>query len=155
VRYLDSFERVITRILGLEIKREVLHGELSQPSQIVLPAIAATGGMALPAAIYAALNWSDPVTLQGWAIPTATDIAFALGVLSLLGGRVPGGLKVFLLTVAILDDLGAIVVIAIFYSADLSAASFSTAAAALVALLALNRAGVRRIAPYLLLGLVL
>ncbi len=142
-------------LVGLELKREAQEGELSRPAQIALPAVAALGGMAVPAAIHAALNWGDPVTLQGWAIPTATDIAFALGVLSLLGERVPTGLKVFLLTLAILDDLGAIVIIAIFYSADLSGASLGVAACALAALALLRWRGVRGIAPYLLVGLVL
>ena len=142
-------------LVGLELKREAQEGELSQPAQIALPAIAALGGMAVPAAIYAALNWGDPVMLRGWAIPAATDIAFALGVLSLLGERVPTGLKVFLLTLAILDDLGAIVIIAIFYSADLSGASLAAAAGALAALALLKWRGVRGIAPYLLVGLVL
>jgi NhaA family Na+:H+ antiporter len=151
----DGLMAVFFFLVGLEIKREVLEGELSQRSQIVLPAIAAVGGMAVPAAIYAALNWGDPVALQGWAIPAATDIAFALGVLSLLGERVPNGLKVFLLTLAILDDLGAIVIIALFYSGNLSGVSLTVAAAALLALLALNRSGVQRITPYLLIGLVL
>jgi NhaA family Na+:H+ antiporter len=151
----DGLMAVFFFLVGLEIKREVLEGELSQPSQIALPAIAAAGGMAVPAAIYAALNWGDPVAIEGWAIPAATDIAFALGVLSLLGERVPSALKVFLLTIAILDDLGAIVIIALFYSGSLSVESLMVAAAALAALFALNRAGVPRIAPYLLVGLVL
>ncbi len=142
-------------LVGLELKREAQEGELSRLAQVALPALAALGGMAAPAAIYAALNWDDPVTLQGWAIPAATDIAFALGVLSLLGERVPAGLKVFLLTLAILDDLGAIVIIAIFYSADLSASSLAVAAGALGVLGFLNWRGVRGIAPYLLVGLVL
>lgn len=151
----DGLMAVFFFLVGLEIKREVLEGELSQRSQIVLPAIAAVGGMAVPAAIYAALNWGDPVALQGWAIPAATDIAFALGVLSLLGDRVPNGLKVFLLTLAILDDLGAIVIIALFYSGNLSIAMLVVAAAALLVLFALNRGGVRDVTPYLLVGLVL
>ena len=142
-------------LVGLELKREAVEGELSRPAQIALPAVAALGGMAAPAAIYAALNWNDPVTLQGWAIPAATDIAFALGVLSLLGARVPTGLKLFLLTLAILDDLGAIVIIAIFYSADLSGASLALAAGALAALALLSWRRVQGIAPYLLVGLVL
>jgi NhaA family Na+:H+ antiporter len=151
----DGLMAVFFFLVGLEIKREVLEGELSQPSQIALPAVAAVGGMAVPAAIYAAFNWGDPVAIDGWAIPAATDIAFALGVLSLLGERVPNALKVFLLTLAILDDLGAIVIIALFYSGNLSLESLAVAAAALAALFALNRAGVSRIAPYLLVGLVL
>jgi NhaA family Na+:H+ antiporter len=151
----DGLMAVFFFLVGLEIKREVLEGELSQRSQIALPAIAAVGGMAVPAAIYAALTWNDPVALQGWAIPAATDIAFALGVLSLLGSRVPPGLKMFLLTLAILDDLGAIVIIALFYSDNLSTPSLAVAGAALVALAALNRTGVPRVAPYLAVGLVL
>jgi len=151
----DGLMAVFFFLVGLELKREAQEGELSRPSQVALPAVAAAGGMAAPAAIYAALNWNDPVTLHGWAIPAATDIAFALGVLSLLGPRVPGSLKVFLLTLAILDDLGAIVIIALFYTANLAPPSLGVAAAALVALAALNRAGVQRIAPYLMVGLVL
>jgi NhaA family Na+:H+ antiporter len=151
----DGLMAVFFFLVGLELKREVQEGELSRPSQVALPAVAAAGGMAAPAAIYAALNWGSPVTLQGWAIPAATDIAFALGVLSLLGGRVPASLKVFLLTLAILDDLGAIVIIALFYTANLAPPSLGVAAAALAGLAALNRAGVQRIAPYLLVGLVL
>jgi NhaA family Na+:H+ antiporter len=151
----DGLMGVFFFLVGLEIKRELLEGELSQRSQVALPAVAAAGGMAVPAAIYAAFNWGDPVAIEGWAIPAATDIAFALGVLSLLGERVPNGLKVFLLTLAILDDLGAIVIIALFYSGNLSVESLAVAAAALAALFALNRAGVERIAPYLLVGLVL
>jgi NhaA family Na+:H+ antiporter len=151
----DGLMAVFFFLVGLELKREALEGELSSPAQVMLPALAAVGGMALPAAIYAALNWGDPVTLRGWAIPAATDIAFALGVLSLLGGRVPPGLKIFLLTLAILDDVGAIVIIALFYTADLSGVSLGMAALALAGLFALNRAGVQRAAPYLLVGLLL
>lgn len=151
----DGLMALFFFLVGLELKREALEGELSSPAQVLLPAVAAAGGMATPAAIYAAFNWGDPVTMQGWAIPAATDIAFALGVLSLLGERVPAGLKVFLLTLAILDDLGAIVVIALFYTADLSGVSLAAAGAALAALFALSRLGVARAAPYLLVGLVL
>jgi Na+:H+ antiporter, NhaA family len=142
-------------LVGLELKREVQEGELSRASQIALPAIAAAGGMLGPALIYAALNRGDPVALRGWAIPTATDIAFALGVLSLLGSRVPSGLKVFLLTLAVLDDLGAVVIIAAFYTADLSATSLSAALCMLALLALMNRAGVSSVAPYILVGLVL
>ncbi len=151
----DGLMAVFFLLVGLEIKREVLEGELSSPSQIVLPALAAVGGMAVPGLVYAAFNWGDPAGLEGWAIPTATDIAFALGVLALLGDRVPHGLKVFLLTLAILDDLGAIVVIAVFYTAGLSAGSLAVAAAALLALALLNRRNVTALTPYLLLGIVL
>jgi Na+:H+ antiporter, NhaA family len=151
----DGLMAVFFFLVGLEIKREVIEGELSDVRQVMLPAVAAVGGMAVPAAIYAAINAGNPVTLAGWAIPAATDIAFALGVLSLLGKRVPVGLKMFLLTLAILDDLGAIVIIALFYAGDLAPASLAVAAAALVALFTLNRLNVVRLAPYLFVGLVL
>ncbi len=151
----DLLMAVFFLLIGLEIKREVVMGELSDRARIALPAIAAAGGMIVPAAIYAFLNWNDPVGLRGWAIPSATDIAFALGVLSLFGERVPVGLKVFLMTLAVLDDLGAIVIIAFFYTKDLSFASLLLAGAAVIALLVLNRAGVVRIAPYLLAGTLL
>jgi NhaA family Na+:H+ antiporter len=142
-------------LVGLELKREALEGELSRPSQIALPALAAAAGMAVPGLIYAALNHGDPVALRGWAIPTATDIAFALGVLALLGKRVPTGLKVFLLTLAILDDLGAIVIIALFFAGDLSLLSLVVAAGALAVLAALNRRGVTALPAYILVGLVM
>jgi len=151
----DGLMAVFFFLVGLEVKREVLEGELSDPRQVMLPAVAAAGGMAVPAAIYAAINAGNPVALAGWAIPAATDIAFALGVLSLLGNRVPVGLKVFLLTLAILDDLGAIVIIAIFYAGNLAPVSLGIVAAALLALFALNRSGVARLAPYFFVGLVL
>jgi NhaA family Na+:H+ antiporter len=151
----DGLMAVFFFLVGLELKREVLEGELSNPAQVLLPALAAAGGMVVPAAIYAWINWGDAATLRGWAIPAATDIAFALGVLSLLGGRVPAGLKVFLLTLAILDDVGAIVIIALFYTADLSGVSLGMAGIALAGLFALQRAGVKAAAPYLLVGLVL
>ena len=148
----DGLMAIFFLLVGLEIKREILTGELSSPAKAALPAIAAVGGMAAPAAVYAAFNWGDPETLRGWAIPAATDIAFALGVLSLLGRRAPASLKIFLLALAILDDLGAIVIIALFYTADLSIGSLLLGGAGLVGLAALNRAGVTRIAPYVLLG---
>jgi len=151
----DGLMAVFFFLVGLEIKREVLEGELSDRSQVLLPAVAAIAGIATPALIYAAINVGEPVALAGWAIPAATDIAFALGVLSLLGSRVPIGLKVFLLTVAILDDLGAILIIAIFYSDNLAPVSLGVAAIALLALLVLNRSGVTRIPPYLFVGLIL
>ena len=151
----DGLMAVFFFLIGLEIKREMLEGELSSPAQILLPAIAAAAGMALPAAIYATLNWSAPFALRGWAIPAATDIAFALGVLALLGERVPNALKVFLLTLAIFDDIGAIVIIALFYIDHLSVVSLAVAAATLAVLPVLNRRGVLAVTPYLLTGLVL
>jgi NhaA family Na+:H+ antiporter len=151
----DLLMAIFFLLVGLEIKREVVSGELSDRARVALPAIAALGGMIVPAAIYAAFNWNDPVGIRGWAIPSATDIAFALGVLSLFGDRVPIGLKVFLMTLAVLDDLGAIVIIALFYSHDLSVNALLLAAGAIILLFALNRAGVTRIAPYMLVGTAL
>jgi Na+:H+ antiporter, NhaA family len=151
----DGLMAVFFFLVGLEIKRETVEGELADPAQIVLPALAAAGGMATPAVIYWWLNGGDPVGARGWAIPAATDIAFALGVLSLLGPRVPRGLKVFLVTVAILDDLGAILVIALFYTESMSWTSLGVAAAALAVLAILNAAGTRSAAVYLFVGLVL
>ena len=151
----DGLMAVFFFLIGLEIKREFLEGELSDHSRIILPGIAAAGGMAVPALVYVAFNHGDPVALSGWAIPTATDIAFALGVLSLLGNRVPHSLKLFLLTLAVIDDMGAIIIIALFYSGELSVSSLLAAGGSLVALLIINRRGITRIAPYLLIGLVL
>jgi NhaA family Na+:H+ antiporter len=151
----DGLMAVFFFLVGLEIKRELLEGELSDPSRLVIPAIAAVGGMAVPALIYIAMNQGDPAALSGWAIPTATDIAFALGVLSLLGSRVPNVLKLFLLTLAIIDDLGAIIIIALFYSGDLSMMSLAIAGTALTVLFLMNYRSVTNIAPYILVGTVL
>ncbi|HIJ94253.1 MAG TPA: Na+/H+ antiporter NhaA [Desulfuromonadales bacterium] len=151
----DGLMAVFFLLVGLEVKREMLRGSLSSWSQAALPVIAAIGGMSVPALIYFGFNYSDPLSLHGWAIPTATDIAFALGILSLVGKKVPSSLKIFLLALAIIDDLGAIIIIALFYTADLSLVSIAVAAVALLALLALNRAGVVRRAAYILLGIVL
>ncbi|GJL79159.1 MAG: Na(+)/H(+) antiporter NhaA [Nitrospinaceae bacterium] len=151
----DGLMAIFFFLVGLEIKREILQGELSDPSRITLPAVAAVGGMAVPAFIYASLNWDNPVALEGWAIPSATDIAFALGVLSLLGKRVPHALKLFLLTLAIMDDFGAIIIIAIFYTSKLSLSSLLTAAVLIGILFLFNRKGVQSIASYLLVGAVL
>ena len=149
----DGLMAVFFFLVGLEIKREVLQGQLSTRQQIALPGVAAIGGMAIPALIYVAFNYDNPETLDGWAIPAATDIAFALGVLALLGPRVPLGLKVFLLAVAIIDDLGAIIIIALFYTANLSVESLAISAFGLAALVVLNRLGVTRLAPYILIGI--
>jgi len=151
----DGLMAVFFFLIGLEIKREVMEGELSSFSQVVLPGVGALGGMVVPAAIYAWMNWGDPVALDGWAIPVATDIAFALALLSVFGTRVPTVLKVFLLTLAIFDDLAAIVIIAIFYSGDLSLSALLTGAVALILAIAMNRMGVTRTSSYILLGIVL
>ena len=151
----DGLMALFFLLIGLEVKRELLDGHLSKPSQVVLPGAAAIGGMVVPALIYWALNKDNPAALGGWAIPMATDIAFALGVLALLGKRVPVSLKLFLMPLAIIDDLGAIIVIAIFYSGDLSTASLAGAGACLVALIAMNRLGVVKLGPYLIIGLIL
>ncbi len=151
----DGLMAVFFLLVGLEIKREVVEGELSRPSQVALPIAGAVGGMAVPALIYAAINWGDPVALHGWAIPAATDIAFSLGVLAALGSRVPLALKVFLTTLAIVDDLGAIVVIAVFYTGQLSVEALAIAAACIAVLAILNASGVRRIGPYAVVGAAL
>jgi len=151
----DGLMAVFFLLIGLEVKREVFEGQLSSWSQAALPGIAAIGGMLVPALFYIAFNYNDATALKGWAIPTATDIAFALGVLSLLGKRVPVSLKIFLMALAIIDDLGAIVIIALFYTADLSVLAISVAAASLVILIIMNRLGVTRKAAYILIGTVL
>jgi Na+:H+ antiporter, NhaA family len=148
----DGLMAVFFFLVGLEIKRELLRGELSTFAQAALPMIAALGGMVVPAAIYVAVNAGDPLALRGWAIPSATDIAFAVGVLTLLGPRVPISLKIFLLALAILDDLGAIVIIAAFYTAGLHWASLLFAGVGAAVLWTLNARGVTRVAPYILTG---
>lgn len=151
----DGLMAVFFFLIGLELKRELLEGELSDLSRLALPAVAAVAGMVFPAMIFAYFNWGDNIAMQGWAIPAATDIAFALGVLALLGDRVPTGLKVFLLSVAILDDIGAIIVIALFYTSDLSVSSLSVAAACVALLALMSWRGVRSEIGYILVGLVL
>jgi NhaA family Na+:H+ antiporter len=151
----DGLMALFFLLIGLEVKREIIEGHLSKPSQIVLPGAAAIGGMVVPALIYWFLNKDNPAAVAGWAIPMATDIAFALGVLALLGKRVPVSLKLFLMTLAIIDDLGAIIVIALFYSGELSSLSLMLAAACLLALIAMNRLGVVKLGPYMVIGLIL
>lgn len=150
----DGLMAVFFFLIGLEIKREVMEGELSSTAQIILPGMAALGGMIVPAGIYIWLNLGDPVALDGWAIPIATDIAFALALLSTFGARVPTMLKVFLLTLAIFDDLAAIVVIALFYSGDISLTALLTGGLALATAVLMNRLGVTRVSAYVLIGVV-
>ena len=151
----DALMAIFFFFVTLEIKREFLQGELSNTKQALLPIIAAVGGMLVPALIYIYINLGDSETLNGWAIPSATDIAFSLGVLSLLGKRVPLSLKVFLTALAIIDDLGAIVIIALFYSGDLSIKYLSLMLLAFIALLVINKFNVKKFLPYLVIGLFL
>jgi len=151
----DGLMAIFFLMVGLEIKREVLAGGLASWGQRALPGFAAAGGMLVPALIYVGINMGNPETLSGWAIPAATDIAFALGVLSLLGKRVPTALKVFLAALAILDDLGAVTIIALFYSTGLNLPMLGASFATLAVLVIMNRMGVQRLLPYLLLGLLL
>lgn len=149
----DGLMAIFFLLVGLEIKRELLQGHLSSVNQALLPAIAAVGGMIAPALIYSYINWHDPVTLKGWAIPTATDIAFALGVMMALGDRVPAGLKVCLVAIAVIDDLLAIIVIALFYSHGVSLALLLMALGGLAFAILLNRMGVTKLSPYVVIGL--
>ncbi|MCJ8168770.1 Na+/H+ antiporter NhaA [Atopomonas sediminilitoris] len=151
----DGLMALFFLLIGLEVKRELLEGHLSRPSQVVLPGMAAIGGMLVPAAVFWWFNHHEAEALKGWAIPMATDIAFALGILGLLGSRVPVTLKLFLMTLAIIDDLGAIVVIALFYSADLSNTSLVFAGIFLSTMVLMNRMGVNKLGPYLIIGLFL
>jgi len=151
----DGLMAIFFFLIGLELKREILTGELSEPSRVALPVIAAVGGMAVPAIIYSMINWGDSIAMRGWAIPSATDIAFAVGVLSLLGKRVPSALKLFLLTLAIADDFGAIIIIALFYTENLTLTSLVVAAVVIGMLFIINRKGCMQVAPYALLGVVL
>jgi len=151
----DGLMAIFFFLVGLEVKREVLEGELSSRSQIALPAIAAIGGMVVPALIFIAFNYKDTFSMNGWAIPTATDIAFALGILSLLGSRVAPSLKIFLMALAIIDDLGAIVIIALFYTNDLSLMSMIIALIALITLVVMNQMKVVKKSAYILVGVIL
>ena len=148
----DGLMAIFFFLIGLEIKREILQGELSSFDKAALPIFAAIGGMAGPALVFLSLNAGNAATVDGWAIPAATDIAFALGVLLLLGSRVPVSLKIFLLAIAIIDDLGAIMIIALFYTSDLSVMALGLAALGVASLVLLNRMGIKTIAPYALIG---
>lgn len=151
----DALMAVFFLMVGLEVKREMVQGSLASRRKAAFPVIAALGGMALPALLYLAFNFSDPITQAGWAIPTATDIAFALGILALLGNRVPVALKIFLMALAIIDDLGAIIIIALFYTSSLSMLSLGVAATAIAILALLNIFNVRRTGIYILVGVIL
>ncbi|MDG1450422.1 MAG: Na+/H+ antiporter NhaA [Ascidiaceihabitans sp.] len=151
----DGLMAIFFFLIGLELKREILEGKLKNPSDIILPGVAAIGGMALPALVFVLFNWNIVENISGWAIPAATDIAFALGILALVGSRAPASLKVFLLTLAILDDLGAIIIIALFYTAELKVDYLFLALLPLAGLLWLNIKGAHRIAPALLLGAIM
>lgn len=151
----DALMAIFFLAIGLEVKSELVQGSLATRQQAAFPVIAALGGMVLPALIYLLFNFHDPIARHGWAIPTATDIAFALGVLALLGNRIPVALKIFLMALAIIDDLGAILIIALFYTSQLSMLSLGVAAAAIVVLALLNALNVRRTGIYILVGLVL
>lgn len=149
----DGLMAIFFLLVGLEIKRELIEGHLSDYRQALLPAIAALGGLIAPALIYIYFNWNDPITIQGWAIPAATDIAFALGVLLMLGSRIPASLKVCLVALAIIDDLAAVIIIALFYTADISIISLAFSLIGLFVALVLNLKGVTKITPYVLLGI--
>lgn len=151
----DGLMAIFFFLIGLEVKREVLEGNLSSLSQVALPGIAAIGGMIVPALVFIAFNRGESFAMQGWAIPTATDIAFALGILSLLGNRVPISLKLFLMALAIIDDLGAIIIIALFYTTSLSTASIIVSLISLVVLFIMNKMGVTKKAAYILVGVIL
>lgn len=151
----DGLMAIFFFLIGLEVKREFLQGELSKPSQTVLPFAGAVGGVLLPVAIYVAFNRGDPQAMSGWAIPAATDIAFALALLSILGNRVPVALKLFLVSVAIFDDIAAIVVIAVFYATELSTAALWSAVICLIALAVMNWRGVSNISPYIVAGVIM
>ncbi len=151
----DGLMAIFFFLVGLELKREILAGELSEPANIVLPAIGAIGGMLVPALIYVALNADSEAGLQGWAIPAATDIAFALGILALLGSRVPTSIKVFLTSLAIIDDIGAIVIIAVFYTSDISLYSLAVVLVCLPILYWLHKKNVCDYSPYMFIGLVM
>lgn len=151
----DGLMAVFFFLVGLELKREIMEGELSSPSSIILPAMGAIGGMLIPAIIYSWINWGDEIAIKGWAIPAATDIAFALGILLLLGNRISTSLKIFLVSIAIIDDIGAIVIIALFYTNDLSINAMLIALSLIPVLYILNRKNVSSVMPYIFVGLIM
>lgn len=151
----DGLMAIFFMLIGLEVKRELLEGALKSKETAIFPAIAAVGGMLAPALVYVAFNINDPEAIQGWAIPAATDIAFALGIMALLGSRVPVSLKVFLLALAIIDDLGVVVIIAFFYTGDLSTTALAVGFAMTAALFALNSRNVTKLLPYMIVGAIL
>ena len=151
----DGLMAIFFFLVGLELKREIMEGELSDSSSIVLPAMGALGGMAVPAIIYTWINWGDAIAIKGWAIPAATDIAFALGILLLLGDRISTSLKIFLVSIAIIDDIGAIVIIALFYTSDLSLNALFIALSFIPVLYILNRKNVTSVMPYIFVGLIM
>jgi len=151
----DGLMAIFFFLVGLELKRELLVGELSDKKNIILPGIGAIGGMVVPALIYLYFNADDPIAAKGWAIPAATDIAFALGVLTLLGSRVPTSLKIFLTSLAIFDDIGAIVIIAIFYSSNISLSALAVVALCIPVLFVMNKRNVTKISPYMLIGIIM
>jgi len=151
----DGLMAIFFFLIGLELKREFIEGELNEKSKVILPAIGALGGMSVPALIYVFINYDDPIALQGWAIPAATDIAFALGILALLGSRVPISLKIFLTSLAIFDDIGAILIIAFFYTSKISSMALLIAALCCVVLFILNRANVTAKSTYILVGVIM
>lgn len=151
----DGLMAVFFFLIGLELKREIIEGELSDLKKVFLPGLGAFGGMVVPAIIYLAFNYQDPVAIKGWAIPAATDIAFALGILSLLGSRVPSSLKIFVTSMAIFDDIGAILIIALFYTSDLSVGAFVVVGACILTLWYLNHRGLTERSVYILVGLIM
>ncbi len=151
----DGLMALFFLAVGLELKREIIEGELSHPKKIILPLLGAIGGMVVPALIYIAFNYQDPVAMSGWAIPTATDIAFALGILMLLGKRVPVALKLFLVSLAIFDDIGAIVIIALFYTSELSLTALAVSSVIILLLYIMNKRGATEITTYAILGIIL
>ncbi|MCP3850741.1 MAG: Na+/H+ antiporter NhaA [Gammaproteobacteria bacterium] len=151
----DGLMAIFFFLIGLELKRELLEGELSDPKKLILPTFAAIGGMLIPALFYVFFNINDPAALKGWAIPAATDIAFALGILALFGKRVPISLKIFLVSLAIIDDMGAIVIIAIFYTSDLSISSLVIALISITVLALFNFKNLRNLTPYIFVGTIL